>query len=238
MIEPSTVSITDRFAEKYWLYEIQIKISGHERISGAFRKSFLYAGFNIWEGEKKMSSEQTRNSEVIVTIRPEELMEELGIKKTAYYDDLDFLGIKLEKDGNGRVFMKEDEANLVRQLRSHVSKTGKRDGFKAEVTGAIATADPNAMASSAPVPESEDPCAGIDREVLYREASEVAACQMTMPQQVVLAMASQMTYEDLHPAAQAKVDSVRQAVAPKFQPQEIASKLLQQIRQQRTEAVA
>lgn len=185
-----------------------------------------------------MSDAAVRNSGVEVTIRPEALMEEQGIKKSVYYEDIKFLELTLEKDGNGKVFLNEEQANLVRQLRSHVNKAGKREGFKPASGGAIATADPNAMASSTPTPEPEDPCAGIDQEVLYREASEVAACQMTMPQQVVLAMASQMTYEDLHPAAQAKVDSVRQAVAPKFQPQEIASKLLQQIRQQRTEAAA
>ena len=196
------------------------------------------------EARKTMSSETVRNSGVEVTIRPETLMEELGVKKSVYYEDIKFLGLELSKDDNGKVFLKEDEANLVRSLRSHVQKTGKRNGFDVEKRGelgsampsAIATTESSSMNSEFHTPEQQqDPCAGIDQEALYREASEVAACQMTMPQQVVLAMASQLTYDDLHPEAKAKVDSVRQAVAPKFQPQQIAAQLLEKIRQQRSE---
>lgn len=185
-----------------------------------------------------MSSVAVRNSGIEVTIRPESLMDELGIKKSVYYEDVKFLGLSLEKDENGKVFLNNDQANLLRSLRSHVQKEGKREGFVVNQVSSIATTESDSMARSESCAEPEEPCAGIDQELLYREASEVAACQMTIPQQVVLAMASQMTYEDLHPEAKAKVDSVRNAIAPKFQPQEIASKLLQQIRQQRAEVAA
>ena len=185
-----------------------------------------------------MSDDVARNSAVVVTVRPEELMQELGIKKTAYYGDLEFLGIKTEKDGKGKVFLNEEQANAVRALRSHMSKNdGKREGFQAE-GGAIATTEPNSIASEAHPPEQPDPCGGIDHEELYLEASNIAAAQMTMGQQVVLAMASQMGYEDLHPVAKAKVDSVREATAPKFQPQAIAAQLLEKIRSQQSQVEA
>lgn len=185
--------------------------------------------------EKIMSSDTTRNSAVIDTIRPETLMDELGIKKTAYYGDLEFLGIKTEKDESGKAFLNIEQANAVRALRSYMSDNdGKREGFCLE-GGAIATAQPNSIASDALPPEpTPDPCDAIDHEELYFEASEIAATQMTIKKQVVLAMASQLGYEDLHPVSKAKVDAVRDAASPKLKPQEIAAQLLHQIRQQRS----
>lgn len=185
-----------------------------------------------------MSSVAVRNSGVEVTIRPEALMDELGIKKSVYYEDVKFLGLSLEKDENGKVFLNNDQANLLRSLRSHVQKEGKREGFVVNQVSSIATTESDSMARSESCAEPEEPCAGIDQELLYREASEVAACQMTIPQQVVLAMASQMTYEDLHPETKAKVDAVRQATNPKFQPEAIAAQLLDKWRSQRSQEVA
>lgn len=179
-----------------------------------------------------MSTETTQNSEVLIQIRPDELMNELGIKKDAYYGDLKFLGLKPKKDGEGKVYLEDEQANQVRALRSYMlNNDGKREGFSID-GGAIATTEPNSMASEAHLPEQPDPCSGIDHEELYLEASNLAAAQMTMGQQVVLAMASQMGYEDLHPVAKAKVDSLREATTPKFQPQAIAAQLLDKIRSQ------
>lgn len=47
-----------------------------------------------------------------------------------------------------------------------------------------------------------------------------------------------MTYEDLHPETKVKVDSVRQAVNPKLQPERIATELLSKWRQQRQAVTA
>ena len=80
--------------------------------------------------------------------------------------------------------------------------------------------------------EEVNPTQGLDMEALYLEASEVAAQRLTAGNQVILAMASKMTYEDLHPTAKAKVDHVRAASVPKFNPQEVADNLLSQFRQQ------
>ena len=46
-----------------------------------------------------------QNSAVEHQIRPNALMEELGIKKDAYYAYLKHLGFKAEKDSDGKAFL-------------------------------------------------------------------------------------------------------------------------------------
>jgi len=60
-----------------------------------------------------------QNSTQFDQIRPEDLMQELGIKKDTYYADLSYLDIKAVKDKNGKVYLTNEQANLVRQLRSY-----------------------------------------------------------------------------------------------------------------------
>lgn len=172
-----------------------------------------------------------QNSAVEATIRPNALMEELGIKKDAYYAYIKQLGIKAEKDENGKAFLAEEQANYVRAIRAHVEAGGKIEEFT--VSNSLVTSDAGAVgAVGMDVPVSEaDPTVAFDMEALYREASEIAGQRLTAGEQVVLAMASQMTYDDLHPDTKAKVDSVRSSARPKFDPQAIASDLISKCRE-------
>lgn len=174
-----------------------------------------------------------QNSVVEHQIRPNDLMEELGIKKDAYYAYMKQLELKAEKDENGKAFLTEEMANSVRAIRAHVEAGGKIEEFA--VSNSLVTADAGAVGSVGgvqpePVPEV-DPTAGLDMEALYREASEIAGQRLTAGAQVVLAMASQMSYDDLHPETKAKVDSVRSASSPKFNAQAIASDLMSRYRE-------
>lgn len=172
-----------------------------------------------------------RNSVVEHQLRPDELMAELGIKKQAYYDYLRHLGIKAEKDSKGKVYLTQDQAKMMRALREHVAAGGKIEAFDFSNSDAAAltVADAGELDQAA---EPVDPTAEMDMEALYLEASEIAAQRLTAGEQVVMAMASQMTYEDLHPTTKAKVDQLREASIPKFNPQEVAANLLSQCRQQ------
>ena len=177
-------------------------------------------------------------------------MVELDIKKQTYYNYLEHLGIKAGKDSKGKVYLTQEQANQMRALRSHVKNGGKIEEFAVNslmrtddvalcsAQQAIATTGSSDVSNSSNTssPEPEDPCAGIDEEVLFREASEVAGSRMTMGERLVLQLAKQMSYEDLHPETKAKVDAVRQAANPKFQPEVMASQLLNKWRQQRAEA--
>ena len=77
-----------------------------------------------------------------------------------------------------------------------------------------------------------DPINRFDIEALYLEASEIAGQRLTASQQLVMALANQMGYEDLHPITKAKVDQVRHASETNLEIQRIATKLLNQYRQQ------
>ena len=178
-----------------------------------------------------------QNTTVEIQIRPNELMDQLGINKDAYYAYLKALEIVAEKDSTNKAFLTEEQANAVRLLREHVLAGGKIDEFDLELAleSALAIADSGEMGQVEEQPEPVEelnPTQELDMEALYLEASEVAAQRLTAGNQVIMAMASKMTYEDLHPTAKAKVDHVRAASAPKFNPQEVADNLLSQFRRQ------
>ncbi|MEM9090464.1 MAG: hypothetical protein AAGC93_17160 [Cyanobacteria bacterium P01_F01_bin.53] len=175
-----------------------------------------------------------QNSTVEQQFRPEELMTELGIKKQAYYDYLKHLGIKAEKDSNGRAYITQAQAKSVRLLRQHVVAGRKIEDFDIHkaLESALAVAESTELSDVAEqLVEEASPTEGLDMEALYLEASEIAGQRLTAGQQLVMAMASQMGYEDLHPVTKAKVDQVRSAAVPKFDAQKVATDLLSQFRQ-------
>ena len=180
-----------------------------------------------------------QNSTVEQQIRPNVLQDQLGIKKDAYYAYLKHLGITAEKDSNGKAFLTEAQAKSIRLLREHVVAGGKIDEFDIHeaIQSALAVASETALGDVAEQPEEVNPTQDLNMEALYLEASEIAGQRLTAGQQVVMAMANQMGYEDLHPVTKAKVDKVRSAAAPKFDAQKVATDLLSQFRQ-KTQAAA
>lgn len=182
-----------------------------------------------------------QKSTVEQQIRPNILQDQLGIKKDAYYSYLKHLGIKAEKDSDGKAFLTEGQANSIRLLRQHVVDGGKIEEFDIHkaIESALAVSDGGDLGQVQPEQQPKaDPADGLDMEALYLEASEIAAQRLTAGEQVVMAMASQMGYEDLHPTARAKVDQVRSSAVPKFDPQEIAASLLSRCKQQMAEVAA
>lgn len=181
-----------------------------------------------------------QNSTVEHQIRPNALQEELGIKKDAYYAYLKQLGITAEKDSTGKAFLTEAQANSIRLLRQHVVDGGKIEEFDIHEQHAavLAVSDGGELGQVEPESVNVDPAEDLDMETLYLKASKIAVQRLTAGEQVVAAMASQMTYEDLHPTVRAEVDRVREASVPKFNPQEVAANLLNQCRQQMAEVAA
>ena len=81
-------------------------------------------------GDKKIILMTEQNSTVEQQIRPTVLMDQLGIKKDAYYAYLKHLGIKAQKDSTNRAYLTEAQAKLIRELRKYVLKEGKIEGFE------------------------------------------------------------------------------------------------------------
>jgi hypothetical protein len=128
----------------------------------------------------------TQNSAPSDPIRPEDLMSELGVKKDAYYKDLEYLQIKAEKDNEGKAYLTFEQAEQIRSLRRHVENTGKREGF---MNNAIVKVDDNtAIASTNNNPseniyvQPEAPTAQFDMNQLMRSAAELKAREIAMPE--------------------------------------------------------
>lgn len=179
-----------------------------------------------------------QNSVVMPQIRPEQAMEQLGIKKDAYYEDLKFLDLKAKRDSEGKSYLDEKQFQLLVSLRQHIEATGKRDGFQAPgdlatvAAGDMTEPEPEQIHAEAPRTEQ------FDIQSIMAEAAELAGSRMTMREQVVSAIADQMTFEDLPAEVQARVQNVRASADPKGQPQKIAAALLSQWRQQKTMCAA
>ena len=181
-----------------------------------------------------------QNSAVAHQLRPEQLQDELGIKKDAYYAYLKHLGIKAQRGPDGKSYLEPEQANLVRALRAHVIDGGTIEDFVVsdyQPGHFLAVAGGGDLAGEMPRggqprPEQE-PAEGFDMEALMREAAELAAHRMAYADEVKLQLASQMTYDDLPDDIRAQVDAVRQAAMPSEQPGKLAADLLSRWRQRR-----
>ena len=188
------------------------------------------------EFKKKIMSDQ--NSSVDNIIRPDDLMAELDLKKSTYYDDLKFLGITANKDEDKKAYLTIDQANQVRSLRSYVSKNGKRDGF---VYGGLTVSNNNELATKSEpndiYVEAEEPTASVDSDIV-REAKELAARGMAMNDLLKIQLASKMTFDDLDADLKEKVAIAREVANPKWTPASLADKILAQHRSQKAQAQA
>lgn len=193
------------------------------------------------EFKKNIMTDQ--NSSTISMIRPNDLMAELNLKKSTYYDDLKFLDITASKDENKKAYLTIEQANQVRALRSHVNETGKRDGF---VYGGLAVSNNSELAdipdnSELAAAEEEniyveltEPTNDLDIGSLMRSAAELKARELAMPSLVKRELASQMTEDDLPEDLREKVAIAREVANPKFTPASVAQTLLSQYRSQRS----
>ena len=179
-------------------------------------------------------SNSTPNSIPPDSIRPESLMAELGIKKSAYYKDLGYLEITPEKDSEGKPYLTKAQADQIRSLRSHINENGKRNGFnnssmvKVDDSNEMTSTNSNSDEDIYVEPETPEENLNIDK--LMRSAAELKAKEIAMPDLVKRAVADKMTEEDLPEDLKEKVEAVREAANPKWTPQGIADNLLTQWR--------
>ncbi len=182
----------------------------------------------------------TQNSVPTNAIRPDELMEELDIKKDAYYKDLNYLDITPDKDSEGKCYLTIEQADEIRALRNHVNETGKRNGF--DNSSIVKVDDSNELVSNSREAENEiyvkpeEPTVTFDFNQLMRGAQEVKLRELATPDLLIRGLANQMTEDDLPEDLKEKLAAVREAVNPKWTPAELASKILAQHRSQKAQA--
>ncbi len=197
-----------------------------------------------------------QNSDPNNMISPDTLQNELSIKRATYYADLKHLGIIADKDEEGKPYLTFDEAEQVRQLRSYVNNYGTRKGFvyekvddESNIRSSIIKTEEsiietsNSSATSTIVHPEEDiyvteqetnPTNKVNLDSIINNAQELAARNLVMPELLAVELANNMSYEDLTPELQAKINIARDAANPKkYQPKTIALDLLKQLRSRR-----
>ncbi len=70
--------------------------------------------------------------------RPDSLMDKYNIKKDAYYSRIKFLGISVKKDSNRKVYLTDEQVELMDELHSHIETTEKMEGFVSNNKGSLA----------------------------------------------------------------------------------------------------
>lgn len=191
--------------------------------------------------------------------RPESLIEKYGIKSSAYYSRIKFLNIKAQKDEDGKAYLTDEQVEMMDALHEHVQSTGKMQGFtfnsdgNEEAEEAVASSTNNVdetagkmtvsgkgeLSQTTPdsvieqeIPETQ-PDFSQGMESLIRQAAEIKAQGLAMPDLVALQLAQQMSFDDLPSDLKDKVTAVKEAASPKMQPANIASQLLAQHRASR-----
>ena len=180
-----------------------------------------------------------QNSSIDNIVRPDDLMVELDLKKSTYYDDLKFLDITASKDENKKAYLTVDQANAVRALRSYVIENGKRDGF---TYGSLIVSSNNQIATN-PDPDNiyvevEEPTSNVDLNALFRGAAQLKARELATPNLLIRELANRMSEDDLPDDLREKVAIAREVANPKWTPAELADKLLAQHRSQKAQAQA
>lgn len=182
----------------------------------------------------------TQNSAPTNSIRPNELMSELGIKKDAYYKDINHLDIKPDKDSEGKAYLTIEQADEIRALRNHVGETGSRKEFNNN--SIVKVDDSKKLVSNSNEAQNdiyvnvEEPTDKIESSIV-REAEELAARGMAMNDLIKIQLASQMSFDDLSPDLQEKVNIAHEVANPKFRPADIATQLLAQHRSQKAQTL-
>ena len=194
-----------------------------------------------------MSEQNSAENQTLERIRPQEIMDELNIKKDKYYGILKTLGIKAAKDSDKKAYLSEGQANRIRayfsgnsnSLESEVSSNSLlvKDGdsnLDTSSNGSLVKTSEGELATPASQEniyvKPDEPTAGLDVNKLVRSAAELKARELAMGDLVKRSLADKMTYGDLPQDLKDCVDEAHQAANPDFFPQDIASQLLEQHR--------
>lgn len=191
-----------------------------------------------------MTNDNSAPDQQKAKIRPDDLMSELNLKKSTYYDDLKFLKLKAEKDEDGKAYLTNEQAEEIRALRSHVSKTGKREDFE---YAPLAISSNNELATNPDnndnqaediYVKAEEPTNNIDINNLMRAAAELKTRELATPDLIIRELANRMNEEDLPEDLKGKLNTAREVANPKWTPADIAGQLLNQHRQQKAQIQA
>jgi len=147
---------------------------------------------------------------------PEEAMELLGIEKSQYYARLKKLRMKAKRNGK-TLYLDEEQMKLLREYN--------------QTESAIALIDDSSELTLENIPQVEEP-AGDERDDIMRQAAELRAQQLAMPDLIKLYLAAGMNESDLPADLREILAATRTAANPnvKKSAATIAQSMLQEYR--------
>jgi hypothetical protein len=159
------------------------------------------------------------------TIRPEELMTELGIKKSKYYEILNNLGIKAFKDSNGKSYLIEEQVEEIKAYWSGNTQMTENDDRD---NNSLVKVDNNNLATSANniYFDSREAIEDNQFDRVLNNAYDLKARELAASDLAVRAIADRITEDDLPQHLKEKLEAVRESVAPKWTPDSLADKIL------------
>ena len=161
-----------------------------------------------------------------------------GIKKSKYYQVLSQLEIKADRDSSNISFLTDEQADRVRAYMLDDEESEKNED--SDNSSMVKVNNSNEITSNNNKTEEdiyinrEEPTAKINTDIV-REAQELAARGMAMNDLIKIQLASQMSFDDLSPDLQEKVNIAHEVANPKFTPADIATQLLAQHRSQKAQ---
>jgi hypothetical protein len=190
-------------------------------------------------------------AEVQACPTPDQVMEELGLGNSAYYDWINYLGIKATKE-NGRAYLTLKQFDRLKELKMWKDQHGKLQGFlEAEESdradgdqlGELAVAgggelaqEPGENIYTSQTVDVEAAAIG-DEDALFNRAARVAAKRMTFPAELVSELAGRIGFDDLPEHLQQQVTAATAAASPNFlNPATVARSLLEKRRGQQSQS--
>jgi hypothetical protein len=159
------------------------------------------------------------------TIRPEDLMGELGIKKSKYYEVLNALDIKAFKDSTGKSYLIEEQ---VEEITAYLSGNTQRSENEELNNSSLVKADDNNLANSPNSihVESREAIETTSFDRVLNNAYDLKARELAASDLAVRAIADRITEDDLPQHLKETLEAVRESVAPKWTPDSLADQIL------------
>lgn len=163
----------------------------------------------------------------------ENALDALDIGKTTFYKWIEYLEIEQSTDEQRRKYLNQEQVDRLLELKKYHQENATIEGFRGTPESSGIVKSENSSLSSTEnniYVEPDEPTANMDVDRLVRSAQELAARNMAMGDLLKLSLAQGMTFDDLDPDLQEKVNAAQEVANPKDTPASIASSLLAQYR--------
>ncbi|MEA5498032.1 hypothetical protein [Limnoraphis robusta] len=145
-----------------------------------------------------------------------EAMESLGLKSSAFYERMKFLGITPTKEGR-KAFLSPQQLKQLQQLGQHIEETGSMERFGTNGQLALRNSETSLATADEELGQYEEEIGNTqsDFDTQYNGIVADAREHRTGVEMAKYAIAAQLDLEDLTPEQIQQIEAVRAATLPK-----------------------